>query len=191
MPESVSGSSSPSKSLMYMMVGFFVGIVLLLSVGFLLVHRVLHAVGLAAQSTNGNTVRTSSGSYQLERPDKFGPALPAYPRATLELPSVSDTAIAIRQAQQGVSVSTYQTTDTHEFVESWYTQHLSPEFKRREVGDKTLAAVLKDAQVADNDTVFVAEKGTRTRVLALTENEGGTRIELIRIEKPSAEDNKP
>ena len=188
---SVSGSSSQSKSLMYMMVGFFVGIVILLSVGFLLVHRVMQTVGLAAASTNGNTVRTSSGSYRFEKPDQLGPALPAYPRATLELPAMSDGATAIKEAHQGVTVSTYHTTDAHDFVETWYSQHLTSEFKRREAGDKAFADILKGAKVADNDAVFVAERGSRTRILALSEDQGGTQILLIRVDAPTPEDKQP
>src|SRR5215813_7069572 len=139
---SASGNASQSKSLMYMMVGFFFGTVALLGVGFLLVNRVIHTVGLSA-SGNANTVRTSNGSYTLERPDQIGPALPVYPRATLELPAVSDTAAAIKEAQAGMTVSTYHTTDARDFVETWYSQHLNPEFKPRDMEAKTATEILK------------------------------------------------
>src|SRR5262249_27508246 len=153
----------------YMMVGFFFGIVALLGVGFLLVNRVLNTVGLSAAG-NANTVRTSSGTYTLEKLDQVGPALPAYPRGTLELPAVSDTAAAIKQAQAGMTVSTYHTTDARDFVESWYSQHLNPEFKPREAEGQTAADILKAASVSEKDKVFIAQRSSRTRVVVLSED---------------------
>jgi hypothetical protein len=181
---SASGNASQSKSLMYMMVGFFFGTVALLGVGFLLVNRVINTVGLSA-SGNANTVRTSSGSYTLEKLDQIGPALPVYPRGTLELPAVSDTPAALKQAQAGITVSTYHTTDARDFVESWYGQHLNPEFKVRDTESKTATEILRAASVSEKDKAFIAERGSRTRVVVLSEDEGGTKILLIRADKPS------
>jgi len=181
---SASGNASQSKSLMYMMVGFFFGTAALLGVGFLLVNRVVHSVGLSAAG-NANTVRTSIGSYRLEKPDQIGPTLPVYPRATLELPAVSDTAAAIKEAQVGMTVSTYQAPDARDFVESWYSQHLSPEFKARETEDKSIADILKAANVSEKDKVYVAERSSRTRLVVLSQDEGGTKILLIRVDKSS------
>jgi hypothetical protein len=86
----------------------------------------------------------------------------------------------------------YHTADLRDFVDNWYSQHLSPEFKRRDSGDKPIPDVFKDANVADSDIAFVAERGAQTRIVALSMDEGGTKISLIRVDKtPAAASSAP
>jgi hypothetical protein len=182
---SASGNSSQSKSLLWMMVGFFIGLLILVGGGFLLVNRVVRSFGLSAGS-NKNTVHTPTGSFRLQKQDQVGPGLPVFPRASLELPDGSSTAAAIKEAQNGINVSTYHATDIRDYVDNWYSQHLSPEFKRRDSGEKPLPEVFKDANVSDSDIAFVAERGSQVRIVALSIDEGGTKIALIRVDKSPA-----
>jgi hypothetical protein len=181
-----SGNSSQSKSLLWMMIGFFIGLLILVGGGFLLVNRVVRSYELSAGSSNKNTVHTPSGSFRLQKQDQVGPGLPVYPRASLELPDGSSTANTIKEAQNGVTVATYHATDIRDFVDNWYSQHLSSEFKRRDSGEKPLPEIFKDANVADSDIAFVAERGSQIRIVALSIDEGGTKISLIRVDKSPA-----
>ncbi len=192
MAESVSGNSSQSKSLLWMMVGFFAGIAVLIGGGFLLVNKVVRSVGLSAASNSQNVVRTPRGTVRLQKQDQVGPGLPVYPRSELELPEASSTATALKEREKGVSVAAYLTSDSRDFVDNWYSQHLSPEFKRRDTGEKPVADIFKDAHVADSDIAFIAERGQQTRIVALSLVETGTKIALIRVDKSApATDSNP
>jgi hypothetical protein len=185
----VSGNSSQSKSLMWMMLGFFAGIAVLIGGGFLLFNRVVRSVGLTAASNNQSTVHTATGSFRLQKQDQVGPGLPVYPHASLELPEASGTAAAFKEAEQGVNVVLYRTRDTRDSVDSWYSQHLSPEFTRHDVGTNPPPAIFKKSEVSGSDIVFVAERGLQKRMVALSMEENGTKISLIRVDKAPAPTN--
>jgi len=178
----VSGNSSQSKSLMWMMVGFFAGIAVLVGGGFLLVNRVVRSAGLSAAS-NQNTVHTATGSFRLQKRDQVGPGMPVYPRASLELPEASSAGTVMKEAQNGMYVASYHTPDAREFVDNWYKEHLSPEFTRRDAATKPIPEIFKTANVADSDIAFVAERGTQTRIVALSMDEYGTKLTMIRVDK--------
>jgi len=182
---SSSGNSSSSKSLMWMMIGLFTGLAMLLAGGLFLASRVVRSMGLSAASAK-DTVRTPGGSFRLERETEVGPGLPVYPRSSLVVPDDDTAGAAIKQAQNGIETSTYHTTDTRDFVDSWYSKHLSPEFTRRDAGDKPVPAIFSDARVSDNDIAFVAEREQMVRIVALSLDSGGTKISLIRFSKSSA-----
>jgi hypothetical protein len=181
---SVSGNSSSSKSLMWMMIGLFTGLAILLAGGLFVASRVVRSMGLSAASAK-DTVRTPEGSFRLEKEAEVGPGLPVYPRSSLVVPDDDASAAAIKQAQNGIETSTYHTTDTRDFVDSWYTKHLSPEFTRRDAGDKPVPVIFSDTRVSDNDIAFVAEREQLVRIVALSLDSGGTKISLIRFSKSS------
>jgi hypothetical protein len=181
---STSGNSSSSKSLMWMMIGLFTGLAVLLAGGLFLASRVVRSMGLSAASAK-DTVRTPGGSFRLEKETEVGPGLPVYPRSSLVVPDDDAAAAAIKQAQNGIQTSTYHTTDTRDFVDEWYSKHLSPEFTRRDAGDKPAPAIFNDARVSESDLAFVAEREQMVRIVALSLDSGGTKISLIRFSKSS------
>ncbi len=181
---SSSGNSSSSKSLMWMMVGLFTGLAILLAGGLFLASRVVRSLGLSAASAR-DTIRTPGGSFRLEKETEVGPGLPVYPRSSLVVPDDDTAAAAIKQAQSGIETSTYHTTDTRDFVDEWYSKHLSPEFTRRESGANTAPAIFTDSRVSDSDIAFVAERDQMVRIVALSLDSGGTKISLIRFKKSS------
>jgi len=192
MAESISGNSSQSKSLLWMMIGFFAGIAVLLGGGFLLVNKVVRSVGLSAASSSQNALHTPTGTVRLQKQDQVGPGLPVYPRSALELPDASSTSTALKERENGVTVALYHSMDTRDFVDNWYSQHLSPEFKRRDPGEKPVPEIFKDTNVADSDIAFVAERGQQSRIVALSMDETGTKIALIRVDKsPPPTDSRP
>ena len=188
---SASGNSSSSKSLMWMMIALFVGLGGLLSGGLFMASRVLRSMGLSAASAR-DTVRTASGSFRLQKETEVGPGLPVYSRSSLIVPDETAAVSAIKQAQNGVEMSTYHTTDSRDDVDSWYTKHLSAEFTRHDAGDKQASEVYANALVSGDDITFVAERDQLVRVVALSIDSGGTKISLIRFAKsPPAPEPSP
>ena len=102
---SVSGNSSTSKSLMWMMIGLFTGLAILLAGGLFLASRVVRSMGLSASSAR-DTVRTPGGNFRMEKETDVGPGLPLYPRSSLVVPDEDAAAAAIKQAQNGIQTST-------------------------------------------------------------------------------------
>jgi hypothetical protein len=170
---------------MWMMIGLFTGLGILLAGGLFVASRVVRSLGLSAVSAK-DTVRTPGGGFRMEKETEVGPALPVYPRSSLVVPDDDAAAAAIRQAQSGIETSTYHTTDTRDFVDEWYGKHLSPEFTRREAGAKSGSAIFRDTHLSDNDIAFVAEREQMVRIVALSLDSGGTKISLIRFKKSSS-----
>ncbi|MGB7281231.1 MAG: hypothetical protein WBE13_03125 [Candidatus Acidiferrum sp.] len=184
--ESSSGNSSSSKSLMWMMIALFTGLALLLAGGLFVASRVVRSMGLTAASAK-DTVRTPGGTFRLEKETEVGPGLPVYPRSSLVVPDDAGAAAAVKQAQNGIETSTYHTTDVQEYVDTWYKEHLSPEFTRHDAGDKSSLGALSDAPISDNDIVFMADREQMIRIVALSSDSGGTKISLIRYNKSSSD----
>jgi hypothetical protein len=179
----VSGDSSSSKTLMWMMVALFVGVGVLLGAGFFMAGRVVRAVGMQA-STNRDTVRTPAGNFRMEKESEVGQGMPVYPNASLVLPGEDALAGAAKNMREGIIVVTYHTTDTRESVDNWYTQHLSHEYTRHDAGEKPLPAIFNEASVSENDIAFDAEHGQRLRIIALSLDSTGTKISMIKLDKP-------
>lgn len=139
-------------------------------------------MGLAAANAR-ETLRTPGGSFRLEKETEIGPGLPVYPRSSLVVPDDNAAVVAVQQARNGIETSTYHTTDTRDFVDSWYSKHLSPEFTRRDAGDKPVPEIFSDVRVSDSDIAFVAEREQMVRIVALSLDAGGTKISLIRFSK--------
>lgn len=178
----LSTGSSSSKSLLWMMIAMFVGIGGLLGGGLFMASRMVHTVGLSA-ATNRDTIRTPAGSFRMEKQNQAGPTLPIYPNAILVLPDQKAAVVALQQQQMGISAVTYETHDTRESVDIWYSKNLSPEFAHHDAGEKPLLGVLKQARVSENDTAFLAERGRQVRIVSLSLAPTGTSISLVRFDK--------
>jgi hypothetical protein len=187
---SSSGNSSSSKSLMWMMIALFFGLATLLGAGLFVASRAVRSMGLSAASAK-DTIRTPGGSFRLEKETEVGPGLPIYPRSSLIVPDDDAAAEAIKQARNGIETSAYHTSDTRDFVDSWYAKHLSPEFMRHDAGEKPVPAVFNDARVSDSDITFVAERDQKVRIVALSLDSGGTKISLIRFNDSSSPAQSP
>ena len=181
---SVSGNSSSAKSLMWMMIGLFAGLAVLLGSALFFASRAVRSMGLSAASAK-DTMRTPGGSFRLEKETEVGPGLPLYPRSALVVPEDDTAATSIKEAQNGIETSIYHTTDTRDFVDSWYAKHLSPEFTRRDASEKPVPAILNGTRVSDNDIAFVAEREQMVRIVALSLDSGGTKISFIRFSRTS------
>ena len=186
----MSGDSSSSKSLMWMMAALFAGLGVLLGGGLFLAGRVMRSMGISA-SASRETIRTPAGSYRLEKENQIGPVMPVYPSALLVLPGEEAAAQAVKEESASHSVAVYHTTDAREFVDEWYQKHLNPEFTRRDVGPQPLLELLKTGHIAESDISFLAQRGKQVRIVALTLDTGGTKISLIRFDQPQQDSPAP
>lgn len=178
-----SGESSPSKSLLWMMIAFFVGLGVLLGGGMLLASRISKVAGISA-SMNKDTRRTPGGSFRLEKENAVGPGLPVYPHSSLIVPGETQAAQALQNSRKGIEEVNYHTTDTRDSVDEWYVKHLSNEFQRHDAGEKPLSEVFQNTRVSDSDIAFLAQRGQQVRIVALSLDASGTKIALIRLDKP-------
>jgi len=180
------GSSSSSKTLLWMMVAMIVCVGILVGGGFSLASRMVQALGIQA-STSRDTLHTANGTFRLEQEKQVGPGLPVYPRGSLLIPGSDATGQAIKNLKNGVNVVTYHATDSRDYVDNWYSQHLSSEYKRRDAAENPTPEVFSKAGVPDSDIAFIAERGDQTRIVALSLDATGTTISLIRMDKPAAQ----
>jgi hypothetical protein len=185
-----SGNSSSSKSLMWMMIALFVGIAVLLGSGLFVASRAVRSIGLSAASAR-DAIKTPGGTFRLEKETQVGPGLPVYPRSSLIVPDDSAAAEAIKDAQKGINVSSYHSSDDRVFLDDWYAKHLSPEFTRHDAGDKSASALYSDVNVSESDITFVAERDQMVRLVALSSDSGGTKISLIRFSKGTSDADHP
>lgn len=182
---SASGDSSSSKSLLWMMLAFFAGLGVLLGGGIFLASRISKVAGISA-SMSKDTRRSPGGSFRLEKESAVGPGLPLYPHASLLVPDESGAVEAMQNAKKGIEEVKYHTSDTRDSVDGWYAKHLSSEFQRHDAGEKPQPEIFQNVQVADSDIAFVAERGQQVRIVTLSLDAGGTKIALIRLNKPEA-----
>jgi hypothetical protein len=170
---------------MWMMIALFTGLGVLLAGGLFVASKAVRSMGLSAASAR-DTVRAAGGNFRLEKETEIGPGLPLYPRSSLIVPDDETALTAIKQAQNGFNTSTYHTTDSRDLVDSWYLNHLSPEFTRHDAGEKPAPEIFADAGISSDDIAFMAQREQMVRIVALSLDSGGTKISLIRFAKPSA-----
>ena len=173
-----SGGDPSSQNLLFMMIAMTIGFCVLLGGGLVMASRVITAMGLRAGSDRA-TVRTPIGEFRFEKAKEVGPGLPVYPAASLVLPGAA-AHLPANDDQPQVIASTYHTNSSREYVATWYFEHLSPEFVRQDPGPKKLPEVLRDSHIADEDIAFVGERGDQVRLVALTVDDTGTKITLLR-----------
>ena len=174
-----SGGGPSSESLLFMMIAMTLGFCILLGGGLVMASRVITAMGLRAGSDK-TTVRTPIGEFRFEKAKEVGPGLPVYPAASLVLPGAAAAHVPANDDQPQVIASTYHTNSSREYVATWYLEHLSPEFVRQDPGPKKLPEVLRDSHIADEDIAFFGERGDQVRLVALTVDDMGTKITLLR-----------
>lgn len=192
MAEGVTGNSYSSKSLLWMTVGLFASMGILLGGGFYLAGRVMRTAGLVG-TNDGKTMHTPLGSLRIEREKQMGPIMPIYPSGTLIIPDPHEALKQAVEAKNGVTRTTYQADDDPDFVDKWYQDHLPAEFKRRGSGDSVMPEVFAQLKIPDTTVAFIADRSGHTRVVTLTPDTRGVQISLIHVDHPdpSEPDDNP
>jgi hypothetical protein len=180
---STSGGASSSKSLLFMMIAMTCGFCILLGGGLLMASRVINALSLRASSDKG-TVHSPLGDYRTEKASAVGPGLPVYPQSTLVLPGAEAARASAVANQPQVVSSIYHSNAPREYVVTWYVEHLSPEFVRQDSGNKNLPAAFQNSSISEDDVTFLGERGDQVRLVALAQEDTGTKITLLRFSKP-------
>lgn len=175
----MSGSAFTSKSLFWMTTGLFLGLGVLLAIGIYTAYRV-YPVLQNSPSGDDLIVSMPSGDYRVEKPEQIGPSLPVYPLASLVLPGKNAYSAHPSGKSSAPAATNYFTSDSRATVDTWYREHLSPEFMRYDAGDNPLPAILHDAQVTPVDIAFLGERGDQVRIVVLALEPNGTRISFLR-----------
>ena len=186
MADAPASGSSSSKSLLWMTGALFGGMAILLFGGLFLAGRVVRSISIS-NSVGSGTMKTASGGLKVEREKEVGPGIPMYPHSSLIIPGERDAAQAARDAENNVTRVLYHSPDPLGIVDGWYQEHLQNIFQRRDAGQLPLPDYFRELRLSGDDVTFLAEKDAHTRVIALTMEDNGTLITLIRIEKPAAE----
>ena len=185
MADGVTGNSYSSKSLLWMTLGLFGSMGVLLGGSFFLAGRVMRSAGLVS-SNDGKTMHTPLGSLRIEREKQIGPILQVYPNGTLVIPDQHEAFKEAQEARSGITRTVYQADDDPDLVDRWYQDHLSAEFKRRGLGESLMPDIFKQLNIANSTVAFVADRSGLTRVVALVPNPRGVQISLIRFDQPGA-----
>jgi hypothetical protein len=183
MADGVTGSSYSSKSLLWMTVGLFASMGILLGGGFFLAGRVMRTAGLVG-ANDGKTVHTPLGSLRIEHEKQVGPLLPIYPHSTLVMPGSHEALKQAVEAKSGITRTVYQADDDPDFVDKWYQDHLSKEFKRRASGENVMPEIFSQLNIPDTTVAFIADRKGLTRVVTLAPDAKGVQISLIRMDRP-------
>jgi hypothetical protein len=183
--DGVTGSSYSSKSLLWMTLGLFFAMGVLLGGAFFLGGRAMRSAGLVS-TNDGKTAHTPLGSLRIEREKELGPTLPLYPNGTLVIPDQHEALKQAQEAKSGITRTLYQADDDPDLVDHWYQDHLSAEFKRRGPGESLRPEILKQLNISDSTVTFLADRKGLIRVVTLVPDSRGVQISLIRFDQPGA-----
>jgi hypothetical protein len=185
MADGVTGSSYSSKSLLWMTLGLFFAMGVLLGGAFFLGGRAMRSAGLVS-ANDGKTAHTPLGSLRIEREKELGPTLPLYPNGTLVIPDQHEALKQAQEARSGITRTLYQADDDPDLVDHWYQDHLTAEFKRRGPGESLMPEVFKQLNISDSTVAFLADRKGLIRVVTLVPDSRGVQITLIRYDLPGA-----
>jgi len=185
MADGVTGSSYSSKSLLWMTLGLFFAMGVLLGGAFFLGGRAMRSAGLVS-ANDGKTAHTPLGSLRIEREKELGPTLPLYPNGTLVIPDQHEALKQAQEARSGITRTLYQADDDPDLVDHWYQDHLSSEFKRRGPGESLMPEIFKRLNISDSTVAFIADRKGLTRIVTLVPDSRGVQISLIRFDQPGA-----
>ena len=185
MADGVTGSSYSSKSLLWMTLGLFFAMGVLLGGAFFLGGRAMRSAGLVS-ANDGKTAHTPLGSLRIEREKELGPTLPVYPNGSLVIPDQHEALKQAQEARSGITRTLYQADDDPDLVDHWYQDHLPAEFKRRGPGESLMPDVFKQLSISDSTVAFLADRKGLIRVVTLVPDSRGVQITLIRYDLPGA-----
>lgn len=158
------------------------GIVLLVIFGLAIAGMFLHRVHVRSDSKNVD-LQTPVGEFKLNTDGSRHTGLPVYPGAELsdKKDGNANVELSLNENAVGLAVETYTTDASLEDVAAWYQKALGPLFKREKPKEDNAHV---EANVDSKaDLAFVDHKGNGARVVALTRQDDGVKINLVRVGK--------
>jgi Iap family predicted aminopeptidase len=114
-----------------------------------------------------------------------------YPGATLVVASDESAAQSAKDAENGTAKVIYISNDPRDMVDEWYGDHLPKVFQRYDASTAPLPDLFRQAGVKDTDIAYSADKNGHTRIVELTTSSTGTKITIIRVDRPEDSDSNP
>ncbi len=158
------------------------GIMLMVVFGLALAGMFLHRVHLHSSEKNVD-VQTPVGEFKVDTDSSHHTGLPLYPGATLSDNNNGNAHVELSFDDNGVglAVETYKTDDSLDDVSAWYQKQLGPSFRRE---TPKANGMPHHTNVDSNaDIAYVDDKGNGARVVALTQEDHGVKINLVRVGK--------
>jgi hypothetical protein len=161
------------------------GILLLVVFGLALAGMFLHHVRVQSNDKNVD-VQTPMGEFKVNTDGSHHTGLPIYPGASRVEKEKSDgnanIELSFNDKGVGLAVETYHTDDDLDEVADWYKTQLGPGFRKETPRDSKNSNdnVSFDSKA---DIAFVDDKGNHARVVALTKEDGGVKINLVHVGK--------
>ncbi len=166
------------------------GILLMVIFGLALAGMFLHRVHVQ-NSEKKVDIQTPVGEFKVDTDGSRHTGLPVYPGASLlsDKDGNAHVELSLDGAGVGLAVETYQTDDDLDEVDAWYQKQLGPGFKRETPKSSGTKHHGQDSKVFDDDAdiAFTDDRGEGAKVVALTKNDDGVRINLVRVGKREAQ----
>jgi hypothetical protein len=158
------------------------GVLLMIVFGLALAGMFLHRVHFQSSEKNVD-VQTPVGDLKVNTDGNRHTGLPLYPGATLSDGNNGNAHVELSFDDNGVglAVETYKTDDSLADVSAWYQKQLGPSFRRE---TPKANGMPHHANVDSNaDVAYVDDRGNGARVVALTKEDDGVKISLVRVGK--------
>ena len=127
-------------------------------------------------------VHTPGGSFRLEGKVNWTRACRSIPMRRWCLPTDKAAADRHQERKNGISSVTYQTRDTRDSVDLWYSKHLGPEFSRHDAGENLFPKFFLTGGFRTRHRLSGATRPA-SRIVALSLNARGTSISLLSLDK--------
>jgi hypothetical protein len=162
-------------------------ILLVVIAGLFMVAAIVHRMHVNT-ANNRVEIQTPIGNLKVNPESEHATGLPVYPGATLEKSQGASLEVSDAHGKSaGLSVEKYDSDDSREKVQEWYSKHLGAEFKMTVAksdggsGHDQIPGV--PVNVDTTDVAFTHERPDGTSVVALGRKGEGTEITLVRVGK--------
>ncbi|MGD0306374.1 MAG: hypothetical protein ABSC71_16225 [Candidatus Acidiferrales bacterium] len=164
------------------------GILLMIIFGLALAGMFLHRVHVQ-NSEKKVDIQTPVGEFKVDTDGSRHTGLPVYPGASLrsDKDGNAHVELSLDDAGVGLAIETYQTDDDLGEVDAWYKKQLGPSFRRETPKSSGTHHHDHDDFEADADVAYTDDRGEGARVVALTKQDGGVRINLVHVGKREAQ----
>jgi len=182
---STAPTQTPGKksNLLWWVLGLGAAAIILFSVCGLLIANLFVKEVHVREGAPQVEIQTPAGQVTLGSVPAESLGLPVYPGATRAESGGGVELTTPQDEKVGVVGVKYSTADALEKVDTWYREHLGPEFQREGPGTKRIAIHAHGVTIGSEDTAFISDRDDLVRVVGLKKRRGGVEIEMVRVGK--------